>query len=87
MGEELQLAFAQYINSVKEKVLKDSYGLLVITHSRIVASTLNEDAFFNIDGYETKQEWLDRKIVPTDLKQFEKDAMDLFRCIRDRSKS
>lgn len=87
MGEELQLAFAQYINSVKEKVLKDSYGLLVITHSRIVASTLNEDAFFNIDGYETKQDWLDRKIVPTDLKQFEKDAMDLFRCIRDRSKS
>lgn len=86
MSEEMQLAIAQHINSVKEKVLKDSYGLLVITHSRIIASTLEEDAFFNIDGYKTKQEWLDRKIVPVDLDQFEKDASDLFKRIRDRSK-
>ena len=86
MSEEMQLAIAQHINSVKEKVLKDSYGLLVITHSRIIASTLEEDAFFNIDGYKTKQEWLDRKIVPVDLDKFEKDALELFKRIRDRSK-
>jgi len=85
MGEELQLATANYINSIKDEVLKKSYGLLVITHSRIVAKTLNEDAFFNIDGIETKEEWLNREIVPTDLDQFEKDCDELFVAIRDRS--
>ena len=86
MGEELQLATANYINSVKDEVLKKSYGLLVITHSRIVAKTLKEDAFFNIDGIETKEEWLNREIVPTDLDQFEEDCDELFVAIRDRSK-
>lgn len=86
MGEELQLATANYINSVKDEVLKKSYGLLVITHSRIVAKTLKEDAFFNIDGIQTKEEWLNREIVPTDLDQFEEDCDDLFVAIRDRSK-
>lgn len=86
MGEELQLATANYINSVKDEVLKKSYGLLVITHSRIVAKTLKEDAFFNIDGINTKEEWLNRKVVPTDLDQFQKDCDDLFVAIRDRSK-
>ena len=86
MGEELQLATANYINSVKDEVLKKSYGLLVITHSRIVAKTLKEDAFFNIDGFKTKRSWLTRKVVPTDLDQFEEDCDDLFVAIRDRSK-
>lgn len=86
MGEELQLSIANYINSIKDEVLKKSYGLLVITHSRIVAKTLKEDAFFNIDGIETKEEWLNREIVPTDLDQFEEDCDELFVAIRDRSK-
>ena len=86
MGEELQLSIANYINSVKDEVLKKSYGLLVITHSRIIAKTLKEDAFFNIDGIETKEEWLNREIVPTDLDQFEEDCDELFVAIRDRSK-
>ena len=86
MGEELQLATANYINSVKDEVLKKSYGILVITHSRIVAKTLKEDAFFNIDGIQTKEEWLNREIVPTDLDQFEEDCDELFVAIRDRSK-
>ena len=86
MGEELQLATANYINSVKDEVLKKSYGLLVITHSRIVAKTLKEDAFFNVDGIQTKEEWLNREIVQTDLDQFAKDCDELFVAIRDRSK-
>ena len=85
MGEELQLSIANYINSIKDEVLKKSYGLLVITHSRIVAKTLKEDAFFNIDGIETKEQWLNREIVPTDLDKFEKDCDELFVAIRDRS--
>lgn len=86
MGEELQLATANFINSIKDEVLKKSYGLLVITHSRIVAKTLKEDAFFNIDGIKTKEEWINREIVPTDLDQFEEDCDELFVAIRDRSK-
>lgn len=86
MGEELQLATANYINSIKDEVLKKSYGLLVITHSRIVAKTLKEDAFFNIDGIKTKEEWINREIVPTDLDQFQKDCQELFVAIHDRSK-
>lgn len=87
MGEELQLATANFINSVKEEVLKKSYGLLVITHSRIVAKTLKEDAFFNIDGIKTKEEWLNREIVPTDLDKFNQDCLELFKAIRDREKN
>lgn len=85
MGEELQLATANFINSIKDEVLKKSYGLLVITHSRIIAKTLKEDAFFNVDGIKTKEEWINREIVPTDLDQFQKDCDELFIAIRDRS--
>jgi hypothetical protein len=34
----------------------------------------------------TEEEWLNREIVPTDFEQLDKDSMDLFCAIRDRSK-
>jgi predicted ATPase len=85
MGEEMQLAFAQYVNSVKKDVLECSLGLLVITHSRIIVKELENDAFVNIDHSSyTKQDWLNRDIIPTDFDQFEKRSDALFEAIRDR---
>ena len=85
MGEEMQLAFAQYVNSVKKDVLERSLGLLVITHSRIIVKELENDVFVNIDHSSyTKQDWLNRDIVPTDFGQFEKRSDALFATIRDR---
>lgn len=41
--------------------------------------------FVNIDhGSYTKQDWLNRDIVPTDFDQFEKRSDALFATIRDR---
>lgn len=85
MGEEMQLAFAQYINSIKKDVLERSHGLLVITHSRIIVKELENDAFVNIDHRcYTKQDWLNRDIVPTDFDQFEKRSDALFKAIGGR---
>lgn len=85
MAEEMQLALAQYINSVKEDVLKNSYGLMVITHSRIIVKELHDDVFVNIDnaGW-NKEDWLNREIVPTDLDKFTERSSRLFEAIRKR---
>lgn len=85
MGEEMQLAFARYVNSQKASVIKNSYGLLVITHSRIIVNELDNDAFFCTDKiYQTKEDWLNREIIPTDLDEFDENAEALFVAIRDR---
>lgn len=87
MGEELQLAVARYLNSVKDTVLANGHGLLIITHSRIIVKELDNDVFINIDGYPDKQSWLDREIVPTDFDAFENRAQVLFQAIAARSKN
>jgi hypothetical protein len=87
MGEEMVVALVNWLNeecsSLKKKKI---YGVLVITHNRYIVENLKHEQFLNIDGYKTKEEWLERKIVPTDLKEFNKKSMDLFLAIRDRSK-
>ena len=87
MGEELQLAVVRYLNSVKDTVLANGHGLLMITHSRILVKELDNDVFINIDGYPDKQSWLDRELVPTDLDEFENRAQEMFRAIAARSKT
>ena len=87
MAEEMQLALAQYINSVKADVLKNSYGLMVITHSRIIVKELHDDVFVNIDNVGwNKEDLLNREIVPTDLDKFTERSSKLFEAIRKREK-
>ena len=85
-SEEAQLTLAKYINSRKDQVLNKNYGILVITHSRIMVKEIQSDVFLNIEGL-SKDVWLTREVIPFNIDQFEKDAEDLFVTIRDRSKT
>lgn len=86
MGEELQLTIANYINEHKDKVLEKNYGLMVITHSRVIANALNEDVFINIDNPSwAKTDWLNRKINQIDFKSFQEKSDKIFEEIRDRT--
>lgn len=87
MGEEMVAALVNLLNiELKKTKEKKILGVLVITHNRYIVENLEAKQFLNIDGYKTKEDWLNRKIVPTDLKKFAKDSMDLFIAIRDRMK-
>ena len=79
-SEETTLALTNYLN----QELKDvEIGCLIITHSKIVVENLIYDDFINIQE-QTKEEWLNRKIIPTDLDKLDKN--DLFFALRDRLK-
>lgn len=84
-GEETVLALVNYINSEIKKLIKTTQleGAMIITHSRIGVKHLKYDNFVNIEGM-NKQEWLDREIVPTNLKKLSENELFVF--IRDTSK-
>ena len=79
-SEETVLAIANYINKEMEDI---KIGVLIITHSRLAVKTLKADDFINIQG-KTKEEWLNREIIPTDLSKLEDNT--LFEAIRERLK-
>lgn len=84
-AEETVLALAYYINENVEKIKNNTNvkGVLIITHSRLAVEKLKYDEFINIDGL-TKDEWLNREIIPIDLKNLEEN--ELFFYIRDYNK-
>lgn len=82
IGEEFQLAIAKYISSKYNA--QENFGLLVITHSRIIVKNLPHDEFLNLEGM-TEQEWLNREIVAVDLDKFEKESYELYTTIQKRS--
>ncbi|MEK6828908.1 MAG: hypothetical protein AABY15_02195 [Nanoarchaeota archaeon] len=84
MGEETVMALVDFLND-KFKALGDKVpGVMIISHNRYIVEHLNYDCFLNTDGIKTKEEWLGRKLVPTDLKML--DENPLFFVIRDREK-
>lgn len=82
MGEETVMALVSFLNEVLPEALERNKGILVITHNRYIVENLNYDEFRNTDGLETKGEWLNRELVPTDLDRLKDN--ELFRAIRDR---
>jgi predicted ATPase len=86
LGEETIRGLVKWLNINLRNAVKESLGCLVITHSRFVVRNLKFDHWFNLDGYATPKEWLGRKIVPTDLEKLNKDSLELFRLVNDRSK-
>ena len=85
MSEESQAGIAIYINKHLSEYREKNHGLLIITHSKWLVKTINADKFLNIEGM-TKEEWLNRTIVPTDFEQLEKDSNALWREIENRIK-
>lgn len=81
-SEETILALAQYINEKLQDYLSKNIieGALIITHSKSVVNNVKHDHFLNIEG-RTEQEWINRIIIPTDLKKL--DENELFLYIRD----
>lgn len=64
-SEETILAISLFL----EKELKDlNVGWMIITHSRIAVQNISSNYFINLQGL-TKEEWLNREIVPIDLEE------------------
>jgi ABC-type ATPase involved in cell division len=82
MGEELVAAFVDWFNDTFKIIPKHCYGVLVITHNRHIVKNLN-GTFLNFEDM-TREEWLDRKIFPTDITIFEKESLELFKAIQDK---
>ena len=85
LGEETLAALVNWLNGNLREALKGTLGCLVITHNRGVVENLSFDHWFSLDGYATPRDWLDRKIVPTDLEELRKDDLGFFRFIEDNS--
>jgi len=77
-SEETILALVELINNLNLNV-----GMLIITHSRLAVKNLKFDNFVNIEGL-SKDKWLTREVIPTDLDLLEENQ--LFSAIRDRMK-
>jgi hypothetical protein len=79
LGEETILGIVKWLNANLRGKLKGTLGCLVITHSRIVVRDLDYDHWFSLDGFATAKEWLDRRIVPTDIAALRHDDLGFFR--------
>lgn len=86
MSEEFQLAVCNYINSRLPEIREKSYGVLVITHSRLICRCIEHDNFINIDGM-TEDEWLNRNVKPLDIEETKAFSDALFRVVQKRNKN
>ena len=84
MGEETVMALVKFLNDNMRKVKHK--GILIITHNRYVVENLDADEFFNIECM-SKEEWLNRELIPTDLDELNDNSNKLFRAIQDRTTS
>jgi archaellum biogenesis ATPase FlaH len=81
-SEETIVAIARYISDSIKKLISEGkiLGAMIITHSRTGIKEIEWEHFINLEGL-TYEEWVDRKIIPTDLEKLEKN--ELFFYIRD----
>lgn len=86
LSKEVLLGVCNLLNTEMDNILKNSYGVLLITHSDEVVTKVKHDVFINIDGL-TEEEWLNREIVPVSPDDLREWALALFRGIRKRQKS
>jgi energy-coupling factor transporter ATP-binding protein EcfA2 len=86
-GEETIIGLVQWLNGNLRESIKGSLGCLIITHSRHVVSNLDYDNWFNLDGYETAEEWLNRELIPTDMEQLNEDDLGFYRYIQSQKKT
>ena len=85
MSREVQAGVCHMLNEKFPNILKNNYGILVITHSEDVVKNLNHDNFINIEGM-SEEQWLTRDIIPVEPKDLESWATALFKAVRDREK-
>ena len=83
MSREVQTGVCHMLNEKFPDILKNNYGILVITHSEDVVKNLNHDNFINIEGM-SEEQWLTRDIIPVDPSDLKTWAIALFKAVRDR---
>ena len=86
MSEELQWASVRYMKEQMDNPPEQLQGLVVITHSRIFAKHLVEDAgatFVNMGGqYPTLESWLNRPVdINLDIQALSETSLEKFRAI------
>lgn len=84
MGEETVMALVEFLNELISNRPANIKGVLVITHNRYVVEHLKHDEFYNLNGYETAQQWLNRPLVPTNIATLRENA--LFTAFQNRGK-
>ena len=83
MSREVQAGVCHMLNEKFPDILKNNYGILVITHSEDVVKNLNHDNFINIEGM-SEEQWLTRDIIPVNPSDLKTWATALFKAVRDR---
>ena len=90
MSKESQLGIALYIKNNIDKVLDNSYGLLIITHSEIIVETLkNISNFININKEHksiSAEDLLNRDVVATDFNELREWSNALFNYVESVAK-
>ncbi len=74
MGEELQLGVALQVKKEMENIPSNLLGIIFMTHSRIFVREfmkMENSKFFNLNGYNSSNDWLNREILPVDLECFD----------------
>lgn len=93
MSEESILGMVEYLNKNILSWLENSLGILIITHSKVLASGIMKsfDANFINLGYNTVSydfnEWLNRKLEPADFNFLHEWSSKLYHAVSARSKS
>jgi len=68
MGEETIMSLCSMLNDkLKELSSEEFKGCMIITHNRYLVENLDYDYFLNTDGYSSKNDWLNRKIIPINI--------------------
>lgn len=86
VGEELQLGLVDYLNDKLIEFKEKNMGILIITHSKLIANKIIFDDFINLDGF-TYDEWINRIPVKLSLDDFENFSNGMFTYIRDLNKN
>ena len=79
MGEEMVMALVIKLNAMFNPLPAGCNGVLLITHNRYLVKNIVGE-FLNMEG-QSRDEWLNRELVPTDIKKFEEDSLGLYRAI------
>lgn len=84
MAEELQLLLCNFINEKLPTL--DTFGILIITHSRTIVNNILHDQFINLDGM-TEDQWINRipQLPSYTLEEFEERSHQLFLEVNKRS--
>lgn len=81
-GEELVAAIVNILDDLISTT--NHMGVLIITHNRYVVNNLKSDLFLNMEGM-SKDEWLNRPIIPTNIEDFKQESLDLWRYVESKS--